>query len=155
MTTYNMYLYDNESMIGKFKTKGDDMEEVYKSFGAKIVRRRRTLAEQPGQIPRQARRPAPRHPPAARRADPSGRRARLVPRGQRPRPRGGCPRPRALRRRQPGSRPGPIRRCFLDNDAREQDLHYPGPHRGRTLRQAAAQPGGHSPRTGRPLPSWR
>jgi hypothetical protein len=38
MTKYNMYLYDNESMIGKFKTKGDDMEEVYKSFGSKIVR---------------------------------------------------------------------------------------------------------------------
>ncbi len=37
--TYKLYLYnDNEDIIGKYTTKGDDMEKVYQTFGARIIR---------------------------------------------------------------------------------------------------------------------
>jgi|TARA_R110001632_G_scaffold114922_1_gene226379 hypothetical protein len=37
MTKYNMYLFDEEKIIGKYKTRTDDMNLIFTEFGEKIV----------------------------------------------------------------------------------------------------------------------
>lgn len=38
MKQYNLYLHHGENIMGKYKVRGDDMEKVYQSFGAKVIR---------------------------------------------------------------------------------------------------------------------
>ena len=34
---YRLYLYDNDIVIGKFKTRTDDMDLIYKEYGEEII----------------------------------------------------------------------------------------------------------------------
>lgn len=38
MTKYNMYIFDGDVVIGKFKTTTDNMDLIFTEFGEKIVR---------------------------------------------------------------------------------------------------------------------